>query len=118
MTAKEKAIQEAYGSAWEKVKEHTDKDGWTRPESIFVFKGDIHPHPHKEGYFRPDCIKGIEDNNGWITYDDHRPKIDQRIFYCLEGVPSPVPCDYHPEMPMCSLMTHWKPADPPKPPIY
>lgn len=43
MTAKEKAIQDAYGSAWEKVKEHVNADGWIKVEIHFFGEDGIFP---------------------------------------------------------------------------
>lgn len=83
-----------------------------------TINGGIEFDPYGTDRWRPKSLSGIQSNNGWIRCDERLPEIDQSIFYCLESKPRPVPCSYHPTMPMCSLMTHWMPADAPKPPIY
>ena len=118
MEAKQKAIQAAFGSHWNTVRHYVDSDGWL-DTYIYSISYSIPCEIHESGGAeRPVVLSGIENNNGWFRYDEKQPETDQRIFYCLENIPSPVPCDYHPTMPMCSLMTHWMPADAPKPPIY
>lgn len=71
---KQKAIQEAYGEHWEKVKCHVDEDGYLHhPNGGEVtfdpFIGFMEEHPTKD-VFRPKSLTGIDTNNGWTRIEN------------------------------------------------
>ena len=77
-TNKQKAIREAYGEYWEQVKDYVDENGWCSEPSTFTIAvlffcmkheftthGDIKNNYMKS--WRPISLKGIENNNNWIS---------------------------------------------------
>lgn len=79
-TAKQEAIEKAYGEHWDIVGKHVDEDGYLHhPKGGEVtfepFIGFMDEHPTKDAY-RPKSLSGIETNNGWISIlsEDDLPK--------------------------------------------
>lgn len=122
--AKQEAIKNAYGEAWEKVKSHVDKNGWVSTEYYKV------PHYHETDtefrarglYIRPKSLSGIEDNNGWTRSEDQLPTGEGMIHHCIEGkYAGRIDVDdwlsYH-SYNGSDFNSHWKPYVEPKPPLY
>jgi hypothetical protein len=130
MTPKEKAIKEAYGDKWDRVKDIVDMNNG----SIDLVKC----HPTELGYsyheieefqrvfrpnrWRPIQLSGIEDNNGWIEGlppDDasdiwvisrenkHLSDVNYQTLLIKSNKES-----------LSKVITHWQPLVKPKPPIY
>lgn len=140
MTAKEKAIQEAYGEAWEKVKSYADSDGWiTREVTRRDATNGIEPENfgygiHEvdmidfsgDGYYRwrPISLRGIDHNNGWIRCDNPFlcPPDESKVHVYQSGKYWGIMktgvfkkiCN----KPGCEDFTHWKLVEEVKPPIY
>ncbi|MGA9651949.1 hypothetical protein [Pedobacter sp.] len=91
MKTKQEVIQDAYGDAWECLKGHVDDNGFVtalREDPT----GDTHPLKH--GFplaeiqmkhfldsfdWRPNSIRDIERNNGWIRVEDKLPDDQSRV---------------------------------------
>lgn len=72
-TAKQEAIEKAYGEHWDIVGKHVDGDGYLHhPKGGEVtfepFIGFMDEHPTKDAY-RPKSLSCIETNNGWIRIE-------------------------------------------------
>jgi len=69
--SKEEKIKEAYGEYWDDVKNHIDENGWVNlriaPEYFLRDKKFDAFDKGKERLLRPISLKGIENNNGWIS---------------------------------------------------
>lgn len=144
MTAKEKAIAAEYGEAWEKVKPYVDEDGWVKREvtgrsetngmeptrlGYGISQYDMVGHTGDGGYrWRLVSLRNIISNNGWIRCDERLPELSiAKLRYCIDGVykgitnaPSIVStynahCD---EPDTYQNITHWRPVEAVKPPIY
>lgn len=121
-TSKQKAIQAAYGDAWEKVKEHVDNDGWCC--GIHPIKaGCSEDYDWSQGCWRPKGLSGIDSNNGWIRCDKGFPEGDgSRQVKIWDGKKErnfsiradSVQSAYEKAEPF----THWKYVEEVKPPIY
>lgn len=124
MKTKQEVIKEAYGNHWKTVSENINKNGWITAiddEPIFVPSiGELEEHP-KEFWFRPISLKGIENNNGW-----RKPK---EYIEVVQNSPCWVYTDYNhiytyetyiSYFSICETqkITHYKPIERPKPPIY
>lgn len=142
MTEKEKAIQKAFGEAWEKVKQCCDSAGFVErrviahgitnnmePEKYGFQLSEIRRTLHSpDGYYkwRPVSLEGIEDNNGWIRSDERLPDdSNETILFCENGIPAGserwkrgwefrIMVKRHGS----EVFTHWRPVEEVKPPIY
>lgn len=138
INGKQKAIKLAYGSKFSKVFPWVDENGkfnlrarklieiddlmkdFTKNDLIQeLVNGQI------ETFIRPKSLKGIEDNNGWISVNDKMPteigmyfivnnegkvtielaSYNHKVFYRIEFMTN-------------DTITHWQPIIKPKPPIY
>lgn len=98
MTAKEKAIREAYGEYWEQVKDFVDENGW--------FEYDFYNQDKSQEYktaidlvcdnisttsnpsnthIRPKSLDGISDNNGWISVEDQSSLANEEHYFICNG---------------------------------
>ena len=83
LEAKQEAIKNAYGEYWEQVKDYVNENGWCDVSKYSKIK-DIEPEfsdiENKIGVFdmRPKSLQGIENNNGWIKVESEAdlPKND------------------------------------------
>lgn len=129
MTKKEK-IQEAYGEYWESVKDFVDENGWhNRKESNINLLGKLR-HEIRDclnDISRPESLKGIEKNHGWIKIEseDDLPTIGQ--YYTIASFNnSIVEREFpHPKFSLefnkewwLKYITHYQPIVKPQPPIY
>jgi len=98
--AKQKAIEEAYGEHWEKVKNFVDENGWVDFKLLFGETGNsrgisglklhtLDNYSPKYCYWkRPIELDGIEANNNWISIhsEEDLPKEDCECFlYFKDG---------------------------------
>ncbi len=123
MTKQEK-IQEAYGKYWEVVYEYVDKNGWC---SAYWKTKTYFQTEFTSEKWRPKSLTGIEDNNGWIKIEseDDLPKegMHHSILLdsdCINGYKNydvivfyEVNSRYRKKE-----ISHYKPIEKPKPPIY
>jgi hypothetical protein len=85
--AKKKAIQDAYGDYWDKVKDNLWQDGWVeeftlspktkRALSEFCERKKLRYAQVGNHFiygFRPKVLDRLHDNNGWISIKDGFPK--------------------------------------------
>lgn len=133
MKTKQEVIQEAYGDAWECLKGHVDDNGFVtalreNPTS------DTHPLTH--GFplaeiqmkhfldsfdWRPNSIRDIEGNNGWIRVEDKMPEFGQMLLLVHNGKPNELKFKgkhVHEFLGQGRNITHWKPVEEIKPPLY
>jgi hypothetical protein len=120
LTAKQKAIKEAYGDTWEKVKEFISPIDGSVPESKVhwnVFTNDITDYQHLADddlnyYWRPWGVADIVLNNGWIRFDEKEPETGQLIDWInISASVYPDRNKYHPHMKHRDLFpTHWRPV--------
>lgn len=138
---KRKAIQNAYGDAWEKVKEFVDGKGWIHncpwdiesvlfPQSNGFEVGDVDKmHLVNSFSWRPRCLSGLESNNGWTRIEEKMPPSSEDRFYvCFEGVISGwtesgenihKTCALHNKHPdVYKNITHWRPVEKLINPLY
>ena len=130
MEAKEQKIKEAYGEHWETVKDYVDKKGWLN-KRVFQIK-DISYEDlnmiclHANGHCLPDCLQGIETNNGWIRIESEAdlPK-ENGLFFVMhkDNKTSPINeffivGDMYQENIWMQYFTHYQPITKPNPPIY
>lgn len=126
MEAKQKAIQAAYGDAWEKVKNGVGKQtGWCDPKFLDKakpIKGGIEFDPYGTDRFRPKILAGIADNNGWTRCDEQIPHREELYMVCIDNQPHP--CCYRLDFIIQQRkiglinVTHWKILPKQEPPIY
>jgi len=137
------AIEAAYGEDWDKVKNYVDANGWfncrtRKPIEIDMMMKDFNKYELKqelingqiETYLRPTLLKGIENNNGWISVNDKMPtEIGMYFIVNNEGevtIELAIKITeyynhkvfYHIEFMNNDKITHWQPIIKPKPPIY
>ena len=140
LTKKQECIRKAYGKYWEIHKDNVDENGWSylgnntrllndyncslvgewQQKGYDPFKTGENSHI-QQVYVRPKSLEGIEDNNGWISIEEHGlPKEDGRYDVILDGGyqtdwmhTANVTEDYWKER-----VTHYKPIEQPKLPLY
>lgn len=89
-SAKEKAIREAYGEHWEKVKTIIDENGWVKDRKFdgllpIEMEFDFHDNDFYDKR-RPKSLKGIETNNGWSLTSEKLPDEDKvYVFIRIDG---------------------------------
>lgn len=70
MKTKEEVIRDAWKSNYDEFSEHIDSDGWARYPNFQKHEmvEDVRPIEFRSqrSDFRPQSLKGIETNNGWI----------------------------------------------------
>jgi hypothetical protein len=73
---KQEAIEKAYGGYWEQVKEFVDENGFIDLNSLIQqdqkLANSLVTSISITLYFdkcRPSCLKGIENNNGWVKIE-------------------------------------------------
>ena len=129
--AKQKAIQEAYGEYWGKVKDYVNDNGfvWYEILSKLFRLNDLTKEWDYEtigtnNYYRPQSLQGIEDNNGWIKIESEKdlPINKGEVFVMSDmGImtansnllSAKEVCQY-----WMQTVTHYQPIVKPKPPIY
>jgi len=130
------AIKSAYGSAWEKVNDYCDPDGFIERQVIsygitnnmepekYGFKlSEIRRISHSpDGYYkwRPYSLEGVETNNGWIPVEDFDSKYATHqchVWGCdgYMGIYFGVSITRPHANPS---FKYWKPVEEPNPPIY
>lgn len=125
MEAKEKAIMEAYGEHWDKVKEFVNSyDGICRklrePHEKLSFDNDHFGTSHDWINYRPKSLSGIETNNGWIRIESDKDNpIEGGCYWCLcyeEVKIVSYSCKLNTWL--SSGVTHYQPIIKPLKPIY
>lgn len=120
MTAKEKAIQEAYQDKWAQVEHYVDSEGWL-DTYVYRVSQSIPCEIHFTGAAeRPLTLDGIENNNGWTRLDERHPAITGDYYVCIDGKFDGEIMHSH-EIRLSGNpmnVSHWRPIDPVKPPIY
>ena len=130
LEAKQKAIKNAYGECWEKVKDYVDENGWIYfgHSNGFRLDGKIPQEVDSyNGKFRPKSLQGIENNNGWIKIESEADLPKEGIHHsilldsdCINGYRNydvivfyEVNSRYRKKE-----ISHYQPIEKPKPPIY
>jgi hypothetical protein len=124
-----KAIKDAYGPYWNLTNEFVDNEGWayTSPlfnhvvrESGLQIKVEI---SERGDVWRPESLRGIENNNGWIkiTTQADLPKVGGEYWVMWRGQSFPDTHDFRlgdDEEFWLKHITHYQRIVPPPPPIY
>lgn len=64
---KDERIAKAYGNKYESLKQHIDSNGWINEYNTYHSEFESLEFDYKTNSMRPLELKGIEDNNGWVT---------------------------------------------------
>lgn len=125
---KQEIIKQAYGEYWDNVSEHVDENGWCDTVWFSIktpFEKIPDSYESKEDFrhIRPKSLQYIEDNNGWkkITGDHHLPDEDTFFWVIENGKISRKVFNHRLPSSVKNWMdnvTHYKPIEKPKPPIY
>lgn len=123
MATKQEIIKQAYGEHWGKVCEYVDEKGWCHGywNICEVLNGISKPRSQGTKW-RPKSLEGLEDNNGWINIESYQDLPKETGHYWVKRGREIsvnyiiVPESFH----SCFLanLTHYKPIEKPKPPIY
>ena len=118
MTKQEK-IQEAYGKYWEVVYEYVDKNGWC---SAYWKTKTYFQTEFTSEKWRPKSLTGIEDNNGWIKIESKQNEEqyfnEKREMFVLTENGDIFIFNHYKYLSNVGKITHFKPIENPKPPIY
>lgn len=139
---KQQRIKEAYGQHWELVKDFVNMEdgsccgveysGWNQINNhpslneMGIYQEDnfattwYDPNQNKH-FWRPVSLENIENNNGWIKYDYEKLPKDQDCHVISEsGVIVVLSSNVINSISKNSLVkiTHYRPIEKPKPPIY
>lgn len=137
---KSEVIKKAWGEYYEQFKNNIDENGFIYYDNIpnYIVTTPMFYQEYLNGasHFRPKSLQGIENNNGWIKIESKEdlPKQDIDCFYIPEGIEFAiiVGCFRLSSYRGCKNMftvdhiiavgfgyvTHCKPIEKPKPPIY
>lgn len=87
---KKEFIEHAWGTGWEFIKDHIDKNGWVDcslcgDPAHFNLANNMEYKSEGITYCRPSILEGIEDNNGWNKVDTigDLPTTDAKFFWVL-----------------------------------
>lgn len=124
MEAKQNFIKQAYGDAWDKIKDYVDENGFTQKDpQRFGFERAFIQTAYKPTWrWRPSALYGLEENGGWTRCDEQIPHKEELYMVCVDNVPVPV-CyrlDFITSQRSLGLInvTHWKILPKQDPPIY
>ncbi len=132
--SKQKIIKDVWGELYEKYKDRISLiDGYIHHRSNKVYDEckslfEISFHPHYVSIFRPESLKGIEDNNGWIKIENEEdlPK-DSAYYWIITNSNNIHLTEYEVDFKQFFTkdyayndyeITHYQPIEKPKPPIY
>jgi hypothetical protein len=135
---KREAVKKAYGEYWDLLTDHTDNDGWVNSKAWIGDFGNtaiygklkgiviesLNPYSKTDCYiFRPIALRGIKDNNGWISVKEHGLPIkwDYHLDYHVfdnEGYISTRTFTVGSEEYWKAHVTHYQIIIKPLPPIY
>ena len=128
LEAKQEAIKNAYGECWENVKDYVDENGWASYPNVQKHDYDFGKLEFKDGctFLRPESLKGIENNNGWIKIESEKdlPKVSGLYFgKDYEFGTDMMYFDFETKKwedsnGYLQNVTHYQPIEKPKPPIY
>ena len=123
LEAKQEAIKKAYGENFT----HTDKNGWIRYLTYRPSDLGIEYYDYMDGFWRCKSLKGIENNNGWVKIESEKdlPKKDGWFYVyrtdnsiiISEFVLNFKAWNFYEGLPT-KAVTHYKPIEKPKPPIF
>jgi hypothetical protein len=70
---KQEIIKKAFGEYWEQLKDYADENGFCDAhKTLSIFSSFKEQEIDMSGnYWRPLSLKGIEDNNGWLSIEFH-----------------------------------------------
>lgn len=126
---KQEIIKQAYGEYYEEMKPFINNNGWFDKNSFWnnTFSFGVYENidllfTHKEDFMIPTSILNIENNNGWIKIESEKDLPKETGHYWVKRGREIsvnyiiVPESFH----SCFLanLTHYKPIEKPKPPIY
>lgn len=133
---KQETIKQAYGEYWELIKNHIDENGWVDTQTFsFARKGiefDFYKKRTKSylGYYnRPKSLEGLENNNGWIKIESEEDLPNNScscwIQVKYQYTNTPFWYDFTKKcfvfkgiILFTNEITHYKPIEKPKPPLY
>ena len=129
LEAKQEAIKKAYSEYWEKVKDYVDNDGYidnSIPKFTFGQVKNLDLEYKNDVFFRPKSLQGIENNNGWIKVESEAdlPKNDDDYWVMTSIKDDEVQQLSNLIVIRCLNLeknikiTHYKPIEKPKSPIY
>jgi hypothetical protein len=123
----QEVIKQAYGEHWDKVCEYVDDKGWCVGFWNICEKLNGISKPKSQGTkWRPKSLQGIEDNNGWIkieSKEDLPKEIEGYWYVVLKGKVNIIELLKDDKSKLFQSfkkdgITHYKPIEQPKPPIY
>jgi hypothetical protein len=122
---KEEKIKEAYGEYWNLVKDLVRNDG-SLSEAVWLGSSINLPyHDYSTGYYRPDTLWGITDNNGWIKFEGNPPKESNWYWIKTKNDTLVAYWANHKNIFVdndssfyFNAVTHYQPVRKPKPPLY
>ena len=126
--AKQEAIKKAYSEHWDKVKDYVDENGWASYPNVQKHDYDFGKLEFKDGctFLRPESLKGIENNNGWIKIESEKdlPK-DNKDYWVMTNMKEDSIQQLSNLISIRCLnlvknikVTHYQQIEKPKPPIY
>ena len=128
LEAKQEAIKKAYGEYLEEVRRCIDEKGWCSFNLKKYFKEDlIDSKVYRDKLlYRPKSLQGIENNNGWIKVESEAdlPKNDDDYWVMTSIKDDEVQQLSNLIVIRCLNLeknikiTHYKPIEKPKSPIY
>ena len=128
LEAKQEAIKKAYREYWENVKDYVDENGWASYPNVQKHDYDFGKLEFKDDctFLRPESLKGIENNNGWIKIESEKdlPKVSGLYFgKDYEFGTDMMYFDFETKKwedsnGYLQNVTHYQPIKKPKPPIY
>jgi hypothetical protein len=77
---KQEVIKQAYGDFWESLRLFIDENGWCNYFPNRIGNVDWEGTGTDFVKYRPKSLQGIENNNGWISFDV-MPKDDDKTYY-------------------------------------
>ena len=130
LEAKQEAIKKAYYNNWDKVKDYVDENGWifwSDKNPIGIYNNRYLEYKEENpNYWRPKSLQGIENNNGWIKIESEAdlPKNNDDYWVITNIKDDEVQQLSNLIVIRCLNLeknikvTHYKPIEKPKPPIY
>lgn len=123
---KQEIIKEAYGKYYPQLERCLDENGWSNNWNHFISVESRIFQPEeieKNGKcWRPKSLEGLEDNNGWIKIESYQdlPK-ETGHYWVKRGYEIGINYIIVPESlnsGFLAVLTHYKPIEKTKPPIY
>ncbi|QRQ99741.1 hypothetical protein [Dyadobacter sandarakinus] len=85
MEEKEEYIKSAYGASYEAVKDFLQYGSWVHEDDLTP---DMAEYEGKvewlaSSHWRPECLAGVDENNGWVRFNQRHPENGAKIYALL-----------------------------------